>query len=394
VADADVLFQEAHERRRRRHRRGMLAAALVLAVGAATVGFGLAARHKSPQHPASRPAGPPTAKQSNRLPQVAWVDYQHQVHIGSLQTHQQHVVSSDGGSPTTPLVVSGDTLFWVAPGAMSPEIMAYDELSGRLRPFAAGTQVFNATGSSDVFVADGNNSTIARYRLDGQLMQRFALPAGWFLPQADERGNAAPAVADGRILVQSQPPFQTQTSGSQPATLAVWTPTTGKVRPLGAISTTVATFTDSQGDNSLVVWLPETCRASNNCMLNLTDLATGTTKRIRSPLGYGFDNGGAFSPDGRQLAVFAKTNPGFSDPETRLALIDVTTGSLRLVPGATLAIGEALAWAQWLPRSGQVIVGGLQADHFLVDSSTLRSTSFSFLHDGNQDVNYSAVVLP
>jgi hypothetical protein len=129
-------------------------------------------------------------------------------------------------------------------------------------------------------------------------------------------------------------------------------------------------------------------------MLNLTDLATGTTKRIRSPLGYGFDNGGAFSPDGRQLAVFAKTNPGFSDPETRLALIDVATGSLRLVPGATLAIGEAVAWAQWLPRSGQVIVGGLQADHFLVDSTTLRSMSFSFLHDGNQDVNYSAVVLP
>ena len=53
--------------------------------------------------------------------------------------------------------------------------------------------------------------------------------------------------------------------------------------------------------------------------------------------------------------------------------------------------------------SSQLIVGGTsggdgpsgkrEANHFLVDSATLRSTPFSFLPDGEQDVNYSVVVL-
>ena len=79
------------------------------------------------------------------------------------------------------------------------------------------------------------------------------------------------------------------------------------------------------------------------------------------------------------------------------------TGTLRLVPGATIEIGEGIGWAQWLPGSRQLIAGGVggedgsgvwKANHFLVDSVTRSSTPFSFLRDGQQDVNYSAVVLP
>lgn len=142
------------------------------------------------------------------------------------------------------------------------------------------------------------------------------------------------------------------------------------------------------------------CTTSDSCLLQLTDPATGATRQIRSPLG--FDFGGAFSPDGRQLAAFATTNSGDYNPETKLALIDVDTGSLRLVPGATIAIGDSLAWAKWLPGSGQLIVGGVssdgglsQANHFLVDSATRRrSTPFRFLNSPDLDVNYSVVVLP
>jgi hypothetical protein len=128
------------------------------------------------------------------------------------------------------------------------------------------------------------------------------------------------------------------------------------------------------------------------------------TRKIRNPLGFGFDLRGAFSPDGRQLAAFAKTNSGGYNPETRLALIDVASGKLRSVPGATIGIGEAIAWAQWLPSSNRLIVGGTsgggagtgtwEANHFLIDSTTLSAEPFSFLHDGQQDVNYSAVLLP
>lgn len=398
--DVEVLFQEAHQRRRRR--RMGCAAVLVVAACAAAAGVALAGGDNASQHPAGAAApirralakfGPP--------PHVAWVDYHRGVHIGSLRTHQQRVVSSNGAGPTTPLVVSGTSLFWVAPSPMGSDVMVYDTASGRVRAFAAGTQVFQAVGSSDVFVDDGNDATIARYRLDGSLVKRFELPDGWYLPDAEERGNAAPAIAHGGILLQSQPIFQTQTSGSKPPTLAVWTPATGKVRLFGAISRVVATYANDRSGTSLVAWLPASC--GNNCVLKLTDLAAGTTSQITSPLGFGFDAGGGFSPDGRQLAVFAKTNPGLSDPETRLALIDVPTASLRLVSAATISIGEGIAWAQWLPRSGQLIAGGLgghdgsesgQRNQFLVDSVTLRSTAIGFLVDTERDLNYSAVVLP
>jgi hypothetical protein len=127
------------------------------------------------------------------------------------------------------------------------------------------------------------------------------------------------------------------------------------------------------------------------------------TRQVRSPLGFGFDFGGAFSADGRQLAVFAKSNSGFSDPATQLALVAVSSGSLRLVPGAKIAIGEPVAWAQWLPDPDKLIAGGLsgengdghwQDNHFVVDSLTLASAPFSLIADRDQDVNYSAVVLP
>jgi hypothetical protein len=356
-------------------------------------------------HPAVAPLGSP--------PDVAWVDYQGQVHIGSLQTHQQRVVASGGGDATTPLLVSGRTLFWVAGGgifydrvtrrvrSLASGVMAYDTVTGRVRAFASGAQLFNAIDSTDVFVGSGDAKHLARYRLDGRLIDRFTLPNGWYLADAGLLGNPRPALAHGGILVLSQTTIQAETVGAKPSKLGVWTPATASLRPLGDVWKVVATYTDSRGAKSLVAWLPASCTTSGSCLLQLTDPATGATRQIRSPLG--FDFGGAFSPDGRQLAAFARTNPGDYNPETRLALIDLATGSLRPVPGATISIGDSLAWAQWMPDSRQLIVGGVsgadgsgkwEANHFLVDSVTLRAAPFSFLADGQQDVNYSAVLLP
>ncbi len=248
-------------------------------------------------------------------------------------------------------------------------------------------------------------ATLLRYSLDGRLLRGFTLPDGWSLPDPFGLGTSSPALAHGAILVQSPPLGQAGTKEASGSKLAVWTPASGSVRVLGNSWFLVATYTDSRGADSLVAWLPlTTCGISNDssCLLQLTDVATGATRHIDNPLGFGFDMRGAFSPDGRQLAAFAKTNSGGYNPETRLALIDTATGSLRLVPGATIEIGEAIAWAQWLPASSQLIVGGTSgedgsgkwgANHFLVDSTTLRGTPFSFLTDGQQDVNYSVVVL-
>jgi hypothetical protein len=408
--DAELLFKEARRRRRRRRILMVLVVAAIAAAGAAAVvmtagGEGRAASTPAISHPAVKAIGPP--------PQVAWVDYQGQVHIGSLPSHQQRVVANGTGSPTISMVASGGTLFWAAEGGVVYDkvtrqlrslprgVMAYDTVTGRVRSFASGGLVFNAVDSTDVFIGSGDTRHLARYSVDGRLREQFTLPDGWILADGYELGTSTPALSRGGILVQSQPAVQSGAVKTKPSKLAIWTPATGSIRVLGNLWA-IATYTDTRDSHSLIAGLPAVCESSNSdCLLQITDTATGATRQIRSPLGYGFDFRGAFSPDGRQLAVFAKSNPGYYNPATRAALVDVATGSLRLVSGATIGIGESLAWAQWLPGSKELIVGGTsddgglpQANHFLVDSSTRQSTPFRFLTHGDVDVNYSVVVLP
>jgi len=392
----ELLFREARQRRRRR--RIVMVAALVAAVAATATAVALSGSGRIRPVASVPPVSHRAVTPPGSAPRVAWVDYQGQVHVGRLQTREQRVVASGGADATTSLVASGRTLFWVSGG-----VMAYDTVTGRVRAFANGAQVFNAVESTDVFVGSRDAQHLARYRLDGLLVERLALPQGWYLADAGLLGNPRPALAHGGILVQSQRTIDAETVGAKPSKLAVWSPATGNVRPLGDVWKVVATYTDNRGAKSLVAWLLASCTTSGSCLLQLTDPATGVTRQIRSPLGLGFDFGGAFSPDGRQLAAFAMTNLGDYNPETRLALVDVATGSLRPVAGATIGIGDSLAWAQWMPDSRRLIVGGVsgqdrsgswEANHFLVDSETLRSTPFSFLHDGEQDVNYSVALLP
>jgi hypothetical protein len=408
-ADAEsveVLFREAHRRRRRR--RVFMAAVVAVAVAGTTAGLTLTGNGSSHSRPpvATPKVQQPAVKLPGTPPRVAWADYQGNVHIGSLQTHEQRVVASGATDPVSSLVVSGTKLLWVHHTQAANTVMAYDTVTGRVRPFASGAVVFNAVGSTDVFV-DLNDpdsfESLARYDLSGKLLQSYTYPAGWYLFDTEGLGTSSSVLANGQLLLRTLPAPGSQPALSKPLRLAVWTPATGQLRVLGDTSFMVATYTDAGTGHSLIAWLPWTCATLPDCRLQLTDLASGVTRRISSPLGFGFDMRGGFSAGGRRLAAFARTNSGGYNPETRLALIDVATGSLRLVPGATIEIGEGVAWAQWLPGTDRLMVGGNSretgsgkwiANHFLVDAATLRATPFAFLHDGNQDVNYSAVLLP
>ncbi len=424
-ADTEVLFKEAHQRRRRRRRIFMVIVliSVIVAISTALALAGGDSHPAPPPQPAAAAPRPVVARPAG-LPEVAWVDYRGQVHIGSLRTHQQRVVAAGHGGAVISMVASGRTLFWIAVcgacqssdsgpvydaatgrvSSFTSGVMAYDTATGRARRFASGGLVFNAVDSTDVFVGSEDERRLDRYSVDGRLLRRFTLPTGWVVQAGYELGTSSAALAHGGILVVgSQQARQDGTVGDGSSTFAVWTPATGRIRVLGDGGLFVGTYTDPAADRSLVAWLAGDCISAESCVLRIADLATGTTRQVRSPLGFGFDYRGAFSQDGRQLAVFAKTNSGSYNPETRLALVDVATGSLRLVPGATISIGEPLAWAQWLPGSKQVIVGGLSgegatgkwtANHFLVDSTTLRSTPFSYSRDRDLDVNYSVVVLP
>ncbi len=399
ATEAELLFKEAHQRRRRR--RLLISAIAVVAIAIATAAVALSGNGHSSPPPAHAAVQRPAVKLPGTAPRVAWVDYQGRIHIGSLQTRQQRIVASGDTDPVSTLTVAGNKIFWpVRSEIPSSTIMAYDTATGQLRKFAGGAAVFKAIGSNDVFVDDGNDATLARYRPDGRMVKRFDLPSGWYLSYGNW-GNS-PVLAHGGILVQSQSALG-QRSAVQPPKLAVWTPETGAVRPLAQGWIVVATHTDSRGTDSVFAWFPAACETSNNCPLNVTDLGTGRTRQIISPLGFGFDFGGGFSPDGRQLAVFAKSNSGNYNPETRMALVDVASGSLRLVPGATVEIGEAIGWAQWLPGTSQLIGGGecgpdgsgsSRPNCFRVDSQTLSAAPLRIAGDVNEDVNYSTAVLP
>ncbi len=399
AADAELLFKEAHQRRRRR--RLLISAIIVVAIAVSMAVVALSGGGHTRPAPAAPVARQPPVKLPGTAPHLAWVDYQGNVRIGSLQTHEQRIVASGDKDPVSTLVVSGSKIFWAVRTEIPfTTIMAYDTATGRLGAFAGGAAVFKAIGSTDVFVDDGNNATVARYRLDGRLVRRFDLPQGWYLSYG--LWGLSPALAHGEILVQSQTAVGRR-QGAKPPAMALWTPATGSIRPLNTTWDVVTTYTDPGGADSVVAWFPVSCETSSNCALNLTDLDTGRTQQIESPLGFGFDYGGNFSRDGRQLATFAKTNSGGYNPETRLALVDVATGSLRLVSGATIEIGESIGWAQWLPGSSQVLAGGIcgrddsgssPPNCFVTDSATLRTTPFQPTGTSDEDVNYSTVVLP
>jgi hypothetical protein len=415
AADTELLFKEAHQRRRRR-RLGIAAITLV-AVAVSTAAVALTRSSHAQPAPAAPVAQQPAVKLPGTAPRIAWVDYQGNVRIGSLQTHEQRIIARGARDPVTSIVASGSRLFWVS-GSFTklggPTVMVYDTATGRVGRFASGDRVFNAAGSTDVFVDAGDPDSylsLVRYSLQGRLVQRFSYPQGWYLPDPETLGTSTLALARGEILLQTESArLVGKPVSAEPSKLAVWTPATGNLRVIGDASFLVATYTDRSNAGSSVAWLPWSCGTTyQTCAVQLTDLGSGTTRQIRSPLGFGFDMRGAFSPDGTQLAAFANTSSGGynpetrRNPETRLALIDVATGSLRLVPAATIEIGEGIGWAQWLPGSRQLIAGGVEGadaagiwktNHFLVDSVTRSAAPFSFLRDGQQDVNYSAVVLP
>jgi hypothetical protein len=133
------------------------------------------------------------------------------------------------------------------------------------------------------------------------------------------------AAVDGGLLVQAQ-------------TLEVWQPTSGRiVRKLPGVFP-LATR------RSLVVSCTSQCP-----VLHLTNARTGRDARVRPGPGFRFvaSYDGAFSPDGRLIAVPATTTAG----DSRVTLVDIARRAATLVPGPGLARDYTLiAWAStgWL----------------------------------------------
>ena len=97
--------------------------------------------------------------------------------------------------------------------------------------------------------------------------------------------------------------------------------------------------------------------------LVLTDTSTGSHQTVPAPAGtLGFVGGGAFSPDGSELAAFVQLNhvlgPGLNGQVMELVIIDTATARLHQIGGSWSNYGEPYGFATWSPDGRWAFFGG------------------------------------
>jgi hypothetical protein len=170
---------------------------------------------------------------------------------------------------------------------------------------------------------------------------RFRLPAGYLIQRA----------VGGDLLLAPV------NQGPGPVTYKLWDPDTRRVA--GTFSDVIAAGPQQ------IAWGPMCVR----CPVHVLDLLTGTTATIPLPPRTWASNDGTVSSDGRYLAFLlsADAAPDGSALLTRIAVIDIRSRRLLIVPGSTLSgdVAEGRLSFGWqasdhrliavLPRSGQTI---------------------------------------
>jgi hypothetical protein len=397
-----LLFPEAHRRRRLRRLQFAFVAALLLGLMLTLIVV------TQTTTPSSSPVPPSlrsqTATATEVTPRVAWSDYQGNLHIGDLSNDSQRVVAQTDADPTTSLLVVGNGIFWVRSMVPTPDgtvnpitaptVQRFDLATGTVTTLGPGNQVFSSVDRSVVYVATGY-SELAQFSPSGQPINHdLRLPSGWFLSDSYLLGDPSPALANG-ILVQSAP----VQIGRDASTLAIWDPAINHVKVLGRVWKVIGTFTQPATHSSLIAWLPASCEVVQNCPLEITNSVTLATRSIYSPYRKGFEWGGGFSPDGSMLAAFVP-GPRKLSPTARLVLI-TGSGKVRAVPDTTINNGDSLAWAAWFPDGRRLIVGAVGSpdgvpddNHYLVDAPNRSARPFQFLADGQSDVNFTVAILP
>ena len=405
---ARALFVEARRRRKRRWLAG-IAAVLVASALVAVSAVAWLHRASGPGHKGSGagPAGVALAARSSAAAAV-WYDGT-RLRVGSiyLDGRVTQQAGPEANTDLQPLVVAGGRIYWVNPMGGGVPLMPYqgwyprvvqywDQATGKIGIAGPGQTVFlPASGRYLLWSLDA--TTLAEMPVAGGTLRQLALPRGWYLPGGDglpEFGDTGVATANG-VIVQS-----VESPGRRPPVLAVWDPGSGRLKVLGRGLAVIGAYTPPRARYSLLAWLPAACPFPDNCLLKITNTATLATRTVRSPLPGGFAAGGAFSPDGTQLAVFPQTRPhGTAPGYARLALVDPRTGAVRFAPRPRITLGTDLGWALWLPDGRHLLVGPCPAT-CLVDAATLSARPL-FLARGHgrnvgssQDISFTAAILP
>jgi hypothetical protein len=162
---------------------------------------------------------------------------------------------------------------------------------------------------------------------------RYLVPAGYAAWQG---------VGGGLLLL-----IRTGQGSADTSRFALWNPRSGRMlrrfdRVLGASGTTIA-------------WVAAAC-GPKPCPVHLSDLAAGTDIEVAVPW-RAWANRGAFSPDGRYLAiVFGGGDPAGVVTQARVGVVDVAARRLLAVPGAVMGGGDVGLAVSWSPDGAWLLL--------------------------------------
>ncbi|MGN6793469.1 MAG: hypothetical protein ACTHJW_13885 [Streptosporangiaceae bacterium] len=388
-----ALFREARRRRQRRRLAGVVA---VLLAGILVSAAALTWLHRAPGQHGSRGEGAGAAPADHAKAAAVWVDDSSRLRLGMIGADgrlSQRVVG-EANAAAEPLVAFGRRVYWVDPAGMF--VPSLGHWSQVVRMLNLSTRRVTVAGPGQTVFLSADRRSLLMSQWPASLTETpvaggpphiLNLPRGWYLPGgnglADLLAGQALDTANG-ILVQSR-----ESPGVGVRRIALWDPQTGRVDVIGRAQAVIDAYTPPGARYSLLAWLPAGCASPGSCLVKITDTASDAVTTVHSPTRGGFAIGGAFSPDGRSLAVFVNAP---SRRSTKLALIDVATGGLRVTHMPALQLGVDYGWARWLPDGARLIAGTLTG--YLVDTATLSARPLlPRKGSGSSGINYTAVVI-
>ena len=240
-----------------------------------------------------------------------------------------------GGWTAQPFPAGGTSCDTCAPGPL-PVYYVADGSPVASRIGAADFTAPAATGGAlwlisyrrgaDMSTAVGNAQEVSV--TGATLGPRLKLPAGYMIDQGTR---------SGLLLVQ-------EAAGSSLVRYELWDPGTRR-----ATRSFVDLIAASPAE---IAWMPG-CTAT--CRVHVLDLPGGRVEEISLP-GRSTAYDGAFSPDGRLLAllVTARVTAAGRAAATRLIVVTVASGRITAVPGTTVGSGNGVAFG-WQAGSHQLI---------------------------------------
>jgi hypothetical protein len=316
-------------RRRERNRRVGAGAVAVVAMAGLSVGLWLTlGPHKRP--PAGHASPTPAATITGPRLFLAGDGEMWIVAVDTGSVHHLKLPELSPGDPPYKIVRRGDKLVlwgyttYVLDPTADPRLRVLVRDSLVFVPSAVPDRVWVAINSSDT----GHIGAIREVSVDGRVTVPDTKPPGGQLPVAALTNGLVFQLSDGR--------------------LEVWNPVTG-----GVVRTLTAGFPVTSRRN-LLVWCGGDCHT-----LHVTDVVTGKDIVVSPPPGTsGFDRG-MFSPDGETIAVAVHTGPlleGLTTLKSQLALVNVRTGTARIVDGTT--VKGAYVFVDWSPSGDSVFITG------------------------------------